>query len=91
MLPSDDNDTEQPWLVLLPIELLAPDDGATNFCCKVHVVPERVQIQQAPILLLSLEPPIANVLPSDEYDTERPCCEEPIELLSPDDGASNFL
>ena len=68
VVPSSDNDTENPCCdcPMLPLP--------TSFApCCVHIPPVRVNIQVAPIPPLSDGPPTASVFPSPDSDTDDPC------------------
>src|SRR5215831_20269861 len=70
VLPSAESATDIPWpggnggsLAPLPMSLLP--------CC-VQILPLRVKTHAAPVVLLSLGPPMMAVLPSEERATEAP-------------------
>ena len=78
MPASDDNATDLPNCAF-PLSSVAVSFVVV---CWVDVVPERVNTQAAPTLLLSASPPIRAVFPFDDNATELPNCVFPLSSVA---------
>src|SRR6516164_2440579 len=67
VLPSAESATDMPWRAFPT----APVPTSLLPCC-VQILPLRVKTHAAPVVLLSLGPPMMAVLPSEERATDAP-------------------